>query len=138
MSVSGGVIVLLDQASKWMVGRMNPSIFQINSGISFGIFASPSGVQSGWKVMLLILLAIGIVASFRQLWKKYPLWFGFFLGGGVSNFIDRVIWGGVRDWLPIPLLSLQNNLADWAIVVGIAMMLFQEFRIIQWLQKKAG
>jgi lipoprotein signal peptidase len=34
--------------------------------------------------------------------------------------LDRLINGGVRDWLVVPVLGLRNNLADWAIIIAIA------------------
>lgn len=37
----------------------------------------------------------------------------------MSNLLDRLVYGGVRDWLTVPVLGLKNNLADWAIVGAI-------------------
>jgi len=50
--------------------------------------------------------------------SKQVLCYSLILAGGLSNLIDRIVWGGVRDWLPIPLTPLHNNLADWLIVIS--------------------
>jgi len=39
----------------------------------------------------------------------------------VSNFFDRLLMGGVRDWLPI--WSLKNNLADWSIFGSLLLII---------------
>lgn len=51
--------------------------------------------------------------------KKYPIILGLFQGGAVSNVLDRLVYGGVRDWLAVPILGLRNNFADWAIVIAL-------------------
>ncbi len=34
----------------------------------------------------------------------------------MSNIVDRLVLGGVRDFLPLPFVDMKNNLADWFIV----------------------
>ena len=60
--------------------------------------------------------------------NKYPIVRGLFLGGAMSNIMDRLVIGGVRDWLPVPVLGLRNNLADWAIVGALIIFLIGEVR----------
>lgn len=50
---------------------------------------------------------------------------GLFIGGAVSNIIDRIYFGGVRDWFPIPFVGLRNNLADWAIFLAVFLSVVQ-------------
>jgi signal peptidase II len=87
----------------------------VNTGISFGLFSS-RGVSS---VVFVLIPMILLVLLWKTL-KKYPVILGLLMGGAVSNMLDRLINGGVRDWLVVPVLGLRNNLADWAIIIAIA------------------
>ena len=43
------------------------------------------------------------------------------LGGAVGNLVDRVVWGTVRDFLPLgPVVA---NLADLAVLTGLLLTL---------------
>lgn len=114
------VVLLVDQVSKFLVQSKVEII--LNKGISFGLLGSNT-------LMLAVLLVITTSAVWyycREFWKQYPLFSGLLFGGGVSNIIDRVFFGGVRDWLSIPGMNLKNNLADWAIFVAIIGILYLE------------
>lgn len=127
--------ILLDQVTKtWAssmggagsfgaAGQMILEQGNLNKGISFGLFSSfPS-----W---LVIMVSIGILAllhnAFLSLWKKYPYVAMLFFAGGLSNAIDRVVLGGVRDWLPIPFIGLYNNVADWYIAIAVILIATSE------------
>lgn len=111
-------VILIDQVTKWLV----PQEWGIsyNTGISLGLFSVlPS------TILTLVLIGIlGVVWwVFRAEWKALPLASGLFFGGGVSNVIDRIFMGSVRDWIPVPYLSIYNNLADYAIAAGLLLVL---------------
>jgi lipoprotein signal peptidase len=91
----------------------------INAGISFNLFTELSA-----DVTSLLLLAITVFLWYGlpQLWHQNVVATGLFFGGGLSNILDRVLYGGVRDWIPVPLTTIRNNVADWAI--GVAVVLF--------------
>jgi len=79
-------------------------------------------------VLLLALVAFGI----RLRWTGWPA-FGLtlFVGGGVSNWVDRVLHGSVVDFINVgigPLRTGVFNVADLAIMVGVAIVLVSEFR----------
>jgi lipoprotein signal peptidase len=57
----------------------------------------------------------------------HPRVIGLFLGGAVSNIIDRVFFAGVRDWMTLPVLMVKNNMADWAIFLAVVWLLWAEF-----------
>lgn len=108
---SVSAVILIDQVSKHWVTP------QLNAGIAFGTQV-PSGLLSLLVLVLLLSLLSLLWKAIKQDNSLLVLSLSLILGGGVSNVIDRVLQGGVRDWLPIPFMNLQNNVADWAVVIG--------------------
>ena len=95
----------------------------INTGVSFGW--RPAGE---WLFLALaFVLGAGVALSWRY-WSRAPIATGFFLGGITANLTDRFVFGGVRDWLPIPLTGLYNNLADWGITIAVLLVLYELYR----------
>lgn len=115
-------VIVADQVTKFLAGSWG--WVSLNGGISFGLLENvPSYVLS---LSLLIMIFVSWVV-YRRAWQKEPLAAGFFLGGAVSNLIDRILWSGVRDWLPLPGTNLHNNLADYAILIGLALLIVHTF-----------
>lgn len=52
---------------------------------------------------------------------------GLMLGGGISNLFDRFFYGGVLDFISLPLVPV-FNLADALIVSGVLVLLVDFFR----------
>jgi signal peptidase II len=106
-----------------------------NVGISFGWFQSDSpAVQIALmavKAVAVIVLAIWMARS-RTLLATIAL--GLIIGGAIGNAIDRLAYGAVVDFA---LFHLQIgaksynwyvfNLADVAIVAGVAALLYDSF-----------
>ncbi len=127
-------VMLLDQVSKSVVGRLVPMYGTVdylggllrithvrNSGAAFGVF---QGRQPLLIASALVAAAIVVVSYSRVSLSNWPARFGLGLGlgGAVGNLIDRLRFGGVVDFLevgPWPVF----NLADTAIVVGVALIL---------------
>lgn len=131
-----GAVILLDQASKWLVEQSLalyevwapiPAIeplFRImhatNTGAAFGLFQG-GGLFFG--VMALIVSA-GIIYYNHTLpagnnWLRIAL--GLTLGGALGNLIDRFRLGHVTDFLdfgPWPVF----NVADMAVVGGAILL----------------
>lgn len=114
-------VLILDQSSKFFVAKFTR--LAINSGVSFGMMAKIDG-----NIMLLfIIILLALFGYFlRSLWQKHPLAAGVLFGGAISNVMDRVLFGGVRDWFPLPFVHLNNNLADWSICFAIMYLFWQE------------
>lgn len=112
------LVILIDQATKWWIAQSVEISY--NTGISLGLF-------SVLPATILTLILVGILVLvwwvFRAEWRALPLASGLFFGGGVSNVIDRVSMGSVRDWLPVPYLAIYNNVADYAIAIGLLLLL---------------
>ncbi len=111
-------MVLLDQLSKYFFSRF----VSLNYGVAFGIGWFES---FGW-LGLLFIFGLVLALSSRSV-NRYPVCFGLFYAGAVSNLVDRLIFGGVRDFLPLPF-GLTNNLADWAIGMGLTYVVILKIR----------
>lgn len=112
-------LVALDQCSKAWANQQGWVV--LNPGVSFSLLAE---IPTFWLTLFLIILA-GLAARWWfQTWPQLPLASVFFWAGATSNLFDRLLFGGVRDWLPLPLLlASKNNLADWFITVGVLLLL---------------
>lgn len=91
-----------------------------NKGIAFGLFSEYSGV-----VCLLTIIICIILIIYAMFLKKGSLFFkigmGMFIGGAISNLLDRIIHGFVIDFISIGIGGLvwpTFNLADCGIVIG--------------------
>ncbi len=120
--LSGISVLALDLLSKeW---ASSSGLVSVNDGVSFGMGSGSSPI---WIAAITFagLAVIGWWAS--QEWANWhwlqQLGVAILLGGGSANLIDRVYTGGVRDWLPLGVFSLHNNLADWAIALGVSLWL---------------
>lgn len=121
-----GVIIAADQLSKIIAQYY--SMVLINKYISFSLFAEFPPVLITLGTVLTALLVAGWG---RDWWSRFPTVSGWWWGGVSSNLIDRLVFGGVRDWLPIPFTQLNNNLADYAISIGLVGLVWQGWRASQ-------
>ena len=78
-----------------------------NKGISFG-FSGYFLVGMAFLVLLMVL-----IMSF----KRHDIGLMIVAAGGLINFVDRIMFGYVRDYWSFGFVY--NNLADWIIVVGV-------------------
>jgi signal peptidase II len=142
-------VLVLDQASKlWLLRvfdighlgavRVTPFfdlVLAWNPGISFGWFQNDSTVaQIGLmviKAVAVIVLAIWMARS-RTLLATVAL--GLIIGGALGNAVDRFAYGAVVDFALFHLRIGGNtynwyvfNLADVAIVAGVAALLYDSF-----------
>ena len=145
------IVFVLDQLTKYYVQtRMDlfsslqliPHFFRIvsvrNTGIVFGLF---SGSDKGPRDLLLIgftLIAMGgiVLYSIKKAKEKlpdiYPL--ALILGGAAGNLSDRIRQGRVVDFLDFYVGNAHwpaFNIADSAIVVGVATLL-----VLQWRDER--
>jgi len=104
-----------------------------NRGISWSFFHARSDFVFAIVsiVIVCITVLLGIYTFIR--WRQHRLIIGeiWVLAGSVSNIVDRVLYRGVIDFIELsyngfvwPLF----NLADVCIVVGVGMMLIQQYR----------
>ena len=100
--------------------------------MSFGLFNAVQGSGVGVNAFLFSLVAAVIVAGLIYWLSRVanPLLafaVGLVIGGAVGNVVDRIRYGAVVDFLDFHIGAYHwpaFNLADSAICVGVALMLF--------------
>ena len=108
-----------------------------NTGISYGLFPQ-EGTFGQWA----LLAFKAVVVAFLWVWlartrsRLAAAALGLIIGGAVGNAIDRLHWPGVMDFV---LFHVETggwnfrwyvfNLADVAIVAGVAALLYDSFRV---------
>lgn len=112
------LVFFADQSSKFLAGILGFSI-TYNSGVSFSFMTES---QPKFLTFVLFLLLYFLYMSFKPHWKRNPIATGLFFGGAVSNLFDRIVFDSVRDWVNIPFTQIQNNVADWAIFIGLVLI----------------
>ena len=139
LSVAAGVVVV-DQVTKlWILGTIDAGtgvavtaffniILTFNTGISFSLFQSPT-----WGRWIFSILALAVVVGLT-IWlrRAHTRWLaialGGVIGGAVGNTVDRIVHGGVVDFLDFHVAAYHwpaFNAADSAIVLGVVMILVE-------------
>lgn len=111
------LFILLDQGSKLIVRECFPEIVVLNYKGLFGIFP-----WWGFVLGILGILAVLLKKKRTVLAGLQGLSLILILSGGISNIIDRVLWGGVVDFIKIWRLPV-FNLADVGITTGIILII---------------
>ena len=147
--VAGLVVLALDQASKfWLLNvfdiarrgavKLTPFfdlVLAWNVGISFGWFQNESPVA---QIGLMLIKAVAvIVLGVWMAWSRTliaTVALGLIIGGAVGNAIDRLAYGAVVDFALFHVQFGEKtynwyvfNLADAAIVAGVAALLYDSF-----------
>lgn len=105
-----------------------------NMGISYGLFQQH---ESFGRWLLIGLTALATVLLAVWLWRSRDrlvavLALALIIGGAIGNLIDRVVFGGVVDFLYLHYGSFSwyvFNLADCAIVAGVGALLYESLRL---------
>lgn len=137
------VVILLDMVSKYIVSKLlivNESVMIIknffnityvrNTGAAFSIFSGNTFLVMVISFMIImgIILYISKNKSSNKIEKiSYSL----ILGGAIGNFIDRIIYGYVRDFIEIDIFGWDYpifNLADVFVVVGVILLVIATWR----------
>ncbi|MGD9505508.1 MAG: signal peptidase II [Syntrophobacteraceae bacterium] len=146
--VIGGIVVLLDQFSKFLVLRFMaihsvieiiPGFFNLahvhNTGAAFSLLA---GADPAWRRLFFICMSfvgLGIISyAYRKapagdFWQKSAL--ALLFGGALGNLIDRLRFGEVVDFLDVYVGAHHwptFNVADSAITAGAVLLLFAILR----------
>jgi signal peptidase II len=141
-------VLVADRATKFVIERYTPDDFRrvlvpgvawlvhsTNPGIAFGLFAA-SG--SHWTSVVLIASAIAVVAALgwalatgRAGATAEQAGLALIGGGAAGNVLDRLIHGGVTDFLELHAGRFEwpaFNLADSAITIGAVLVLYELLR----------
>lgn len=109
------VAVLFDQLTKIAAAFIFP--IACNRGVAFGI--QGGGIFFSIAILALLLMMI------RDEKSKYHLRaLSLIFAGGFSNFVDRVIFGCVRDFIKVFDFFPVFNFADVVITVGVVVFAY--------------
>lgn len=143
--VTALIVCALDQAHKyWMIHiydmpgrglvRVTPFLDLVmvwNKGISYGLFQQHSAlgraVLIGVSALTILALLVWIARGGARL---VALSLGLIIGGALGNAIDRAVYGAVADFFSLHAYGFHwyvFNLADVAIVAGVALLLYETF-----------
>lgn len=138
-------VIILDQVSKQLAEyflayqvplAIMPSFnltLSYNPGAAFSFLSEAGGWQRWFFVILAIIVSGVIFMWMRKLPaedKRVAIALGLVLGGALGNVIDRIIFGHVIDFLQVYYQQWSwpiFNIADSAISIGVAILLFDGF-----------
>lgn len=139
---------IVDQAHKyWMLHIFDIRSFQPvhvtsfldlvmvwNPGISYSLLSAKTATGR-WLLIAFIIFALAVILW--MLWRAANRWlgigFGLIAGGALGNLVDRLAYGAVADFFHLfidterwgRLSWYVFNLADVAIVAGVALLLYE-------------
>ncbi len=139
-------LIFLDQLSKILV--VNTMEFQStivvteyfswhhvrNYGAAFSFLADQGGWQKYFFISLSFVASIALIIWMKKIaltQKCELLGLSFVLSGAVGNLIDRTAYGFVIDFIDLHYQDFYwpvFNVADIAISLGVAVLLFSEFK----------
>jgi signal peptidase II len=144
LALSLAVLVFaIDQAHKWWmihifdINAKQPvtlaSFFELilvwNQGVSYGLLKTHAqGLLIGVSLIVTVVLWIWSCRSNRPVAVAA---LGLVIGGAVGNALDRYLYGAVADFFHLHWGSLSwyvFNVADMAIVAGVALLLYESFK----------
>lgn len=105
-----------------------------NRGINFGLFAGDSEALRWLLILFAILVCIAVLIWVRQgpARPMGQLGAGLLIGGALSNVLDRLMFGYVRDFLNTSCCGIDNpfvfNPADVFIFLGAAALILFDDR----------
>lgn len=118
----------LSLSNEWVVNKNLSCALTFNRGINWGLFNCASAwVFIGLTILIsivMVLLSVMTINAAKQ--GKSIVGYLLILTGAFSNFLDRIFYGGVIDFIVVWFGDWSwpaFNIADAAILVGIAMLL---------------
>ena len=137
------ISLLLDIGSKFLVSRifiLNESktiidnflniTYVRNTGAAWSILDNNTWIVT--VISLLIIIGIIYYVYRNRVSKRIlKIGYGLILGGAIGNFIDRIVYGYVIDFIDIDIFGWNYpifNLADMFIVVGVILVMIDAWR----------
>lgn len=138
-------VIVADRATKFAIERYTSLFFRRNilsdvvvlvhnqnPGIAFGVFSDSS---SPWLAPVLVVSSLAVIALLvwvmvtgRAGGTLAHTGLALILGGAAGNALDRLMHGGVTDFLEVRIGTFRwpaFNTADSAITIGAALVLFE-------------
>jgi len=116
------IVVILDQLSKFLITRVILAKYLVNPGSLWGLFPDAT--------TLLIWFSVIVIGVFLYYYPKIiqqptivQVCSGLIVGGALGNLIDRILFGGVIDFINLGFWP-SFNIADSALTVGIIVLIY--------------
>ena len=143
-----GLVITLDQISKLYIAHhfelhesatVIPHFFNLtyvrNTGAAFGLLSkAPESFRIPFFIIIPLVALTIIVLIFKKTQETQLLMItalSLILGGAIGNFIDRLRFNYVIDFLDFHWFNKYHwpafNVADSTIVVGVALLIFYTF-----------
>ncbi len=140
------ICIGLDQLTKFLIyGTVARSIIgeflwfesTLNTGVAFSLF-------EGFPIVFIIISSTAsVVLGCLIVSKKYlktklqKISLGLILGGTFGNLLDRIIFGGVRDFIYLKFINYAIfNVADMAVCIGVGLLVLS--LILSLFKDKGG
>jgi signal peptidase II len=124
--------VRLEDTGPWPILPFLDFVMVWNRGISYGLFQQSTEIGRWALVVLSIAASIWLAFWLRRSTGRLEaLSLGLIIGGALGNVIDRIAYGAVADFVHLHWGTFSwyvFNVADAAIVVGVAGLLYDAFR----------
>lgn len=137
------IVLLLDQVIKNIILK----IIEVGECITlipnFFFFTNIKNTGGAWSILDSYPMILTVISFFciiglnyyltkkNKFTKLETIYLGLIMGGMLGNFIDRIIYEGVVDFIGFKFGSYQFpifNIADIAIVVGVLLILLEIIR----------
>jgi len=130
-------VLLLDQLTKWIITTtmeigqnilLIRNFFSIsyvhNTGAGFGILQN----QNSFLILIALIAITIIMFLLRKILKEHhtTIAASLILGGAAGNLVDRLVYGGVIDFINFSFWPA-FNVADSALTVGVIWLVWMSF-----------
>ena len=107
-----------------------PGIFELtyihNTGAAWGVLAGKQVLLQVLTAILLIIVIVYAVVKRNVLSKPETVSLALIIGGGLGNFLSRLVKGYVVDFLNIQIIPV-FNVADIGITIGCILLIISVF-----------
>lgn len=136
--VAGALSILVDQLTKYFAFAMAADAVDLtsfltihkvpNRGAAFGFLGQ---IESGNLILILlsvitIVFLVVLIKNHKKLSPLGKIPFGFIIGGALSNLVDRIYYGYVKDFIYFHYNRFSwptFNFADVFICIGVLLLL---------------
>ena len=132
------IIFLFDQITKYLILRWDYTFLEItpflnlvkiwNKGVAFGLMGETFKAFSTLLLFLIPLILFFVYLYAKKTDKINKILLGIIFGGGLGNWLDRIRYGAVLDFIDF---HYQNyhwpafNIADVAITIGLILFILR-------------
>lgn len=126
-------VFILDRITKFLVAKyipLNTSIdfpivslsHVLNTGTAFGLFKN----VPWFFVIFATAVSVYLMLKHKTFSAQLQPLLGLILGGALGNLVDRLLYGGVIDFIDFHFWPA-FNLADSAVTIAVILLLYREY-----------